>query len=1146
MGSSRQEMSTWRPIRYRVWIAIALSFGWALTAATLVQAQLATPVVCLTQTSICNCATTPEDIEVGSTTFTLWLDPGPMSSSVSGDVCTFEGVGADGDEICGLAIGLESTSLEIALDLFEVNAALDPAVVFKHVSVSNIILNHFNPDSDDACVELGTLTVSRSDVPITGDAFVQLTATTSEWVDAGLGVQTFPTTYLPEPSPSIALAIGGLFAFALGIRARRGQHRRARRGSAAAAATIAVAIAGEAHAFEYFELDAFLARVGPAARHIDFESYPLDDNGYNVFASSSELRRGATISAEFVPSPIPLSGPPVALIGTFLVFDPQVAEFGVVASPGSTNVDHDDVRITFGDPVRAAGVRVIDATNNDGMDLTDQDEIRFLDAYGGVLAQYLLDGVKQGRSAFVGYVARPGSLPVAEIRIIESVGGGPLSDDIWIDDVVYLSTKDPYADEWVRFVPNQAGFMTELPEWDAARALDEEDSLHVSLGPSGQVAVQFTDNALVADGSASPDLRIWGAASGMSMTTVEISEDTTTWIAAGTATGQVTNLDIDPLPLVTPGTRYSFVRLTDLAPPGTSQIDAIEALSSVAIADQDFDGIADAVDNCVSTPNPTQADDDDDGVGNRCDNCRVIANPSQTDDDSDGEGNACERPTLKLLQDPPPSRQGLQRTGADLYIDCGAFDIHQLNVGVVKPPASSQLTFGAPEGADGPGCAAPYETNVLSPISGAGCLGRTGVGSTVDRSLSGVAAPGSSAPAPYREDAMFLFLYGGPADTDLLCSAGERDIFLGRINFMAPTSANYLSLLGLTARGAILGVINSLGGSGGGSPQPMFMSFTSESVPPGLYLEITPSAGEEAASAVSWDVCITDESILLMHRISFGLLGPPESDGAEDISLEGCTTGPDSSGFWECEEDGVHFNVDAENSWAYGPFAEGADELADIPELQAGALYVLLQGWDDDDGELSYGLLNFGNTAPTCIATINIDEAYAGTEPEVVYTGVEDLTAPDEPFVDENGDGVNGAMQVGWSTSIDTGYDADGDGELDDSDNCEIVSNADQANSGGFQNDIDNDDLDGDACECGDGNDTGEVWETGMEATADVDSIRNYLAQVSSDATTRMKCSAIGTTTCNMADVSAWHQALTDDSAIGDGACEAVSGAPPE
>jgi hypothetical protein len=41
---------------------------------------------------------------------------------------------------------------------------------------------------------------------------------------------------------------------------------------------------------------------------------------------------------------------------------------------------------------------------------------------------------------------------------------------------------------------------------------------------------------------------------------------------------------------------------------------------SVAIVDNDFDGdgIADVIDNCPSTPNPTQADCDNDGVGDMC------------------------------------------------------------------------------------------------------------------------------------------------------------------------------------------------------------------------------------------------------------------------------------------------------------------------------------------------------------------------------------------------------------------------------------------------------------------------------------------------------------------------------------------------
>ena len=58
--------------------------------------------------------------------------------------------------------------------------------------------------------------------------------------------------------------------------------------------------------------------------------------------------------------------------------------------------------------------------------------------------------------------------------------------------------------------------------------------------------------------------------------------------------------------------------------------------------DADEDGIVDANDNCVDTPNADQADADGDSVGNVCDNCATTENPLQADSDDNGIGDACE------------------------------------------------------------------------------------------------------------------------------------------------------------------------------------------------------------------------------------------------------------------------------------------------------------------------------------------------------------------------------------------------------------------------------------------------------------------------------------------------------------------------
>jgi hypothetical protein len=64
--------------------------------------------------------------------------------------------------------------------------------------------------------------------------------------------------------------------------------------------------------------------------------------------------------------------------------------------------------------------------------------------------------------------------------------------------------------------------------------------------------------------------------------------------------------------------------------------------------DDDGDGVADDVDNCVGVANPTvegataQADTDGDGIGDVCDLCPNVADAAQDDRDEDGVGDLCD------------------------------------------------------------------------------------------------------------------------------------------------------------------------------------------------------------------------------------------------------------------------------------------------------------------------------------------------------------------------------------------------------------------------------------------------------------------------------------------------------------------------
>ena len=114
----------------------------------------------------------------------------------------------------------------------------------------------------------------------------------------------------------------------------------------------------------------------------------------------------------------------------------------------------------------------------------------------------------------------------------------------------------------------------------------------VSLGIGGELIVKFTDNSLTTSGNSNKDLHIFEVGGVVEAFNLAISTDGISWIDLGNVSGQPTSVDIDGVAGVVAGTKYSYVRLRDVAPNqsgspfGEADIDAVGAISSAPPVDE--------------------------------------------------------------------------------------------------------------------------------------------------------------------------------------------------------------------------------------------------------------------------------------------------------------------------------------------------------------------------------------------------------------------------------------------------------------------------------------------------------------------------------------------------------------------------------
>ena len=525
--------------------------------------------------------------------------------------------------------------------------------------------------------------------------------------------------------------------------------------------------------------------------------------------------------------------------------------------------------------------------------------------------------------------------------------------------------------------------------------------------------------------------------------------------------------------------------------------------------DFDFDGIEDVVDNCPNDANSDQLDSDGDGVGDACDNCPT-PNPAQFDLDGDGIGDLCDdeaiiridRQTTVQAAGPGGFAAAALVTTETEYqasLTCGSIAIKQVSLGLILPESLDPLTtlFGAN---------AVGETSCLDGDV-TNCVGATGISPDVNPSLSRAVLPNIAG-----HPDTFYFTAVGAGENDRLCSPSETvQLFKLVSPDVAPDSDRALfTQEGLDEVDTAVGgfATDAFVGTDGTDDIILDIDDYIWAVGPNdaiVKVVLKPTLGDD--SGTLWDIFL--DSAIELRDVTVGIVAPVGTLFGE-IRMIGCEPGNTDplapANF--CDETGwtVTVNVDGGASYTVGvdaglprndvlyvhivgalPALGGGMTINELNvAVKLGTVEVLVLGANGDPPPLT--IEGAGTVSPSLVAFVE-----SGTNLEVTTDNV-------------------ALTQAGGFV-----VDSDGDGVVDDSDNCVFAPNVDQSDIGGLFPVVVADGI-GDVCQCGEGHGPGQTGG-GVIDNSDRAVIQQVLSGQTAGLETDARCSVSGDAECDILDV---------------------------